>query len=101
MKRELWFTGPRRVELRQGAPLAAPTTGEVLARALHSGISQGTELLLYRGEGPRAFDPSLDAQGTELYPRRYGYGWVGQVVESAAAEFSVNVQTPAVAEVVP
>lgn len=80
--RELWFTGPRRVELRLGAPLPALSAGEVKARALHSGISQGTELLLYRGEGPRLFDPSLDAPGAMTYPRRYGYGWVGRVVES-------------------
>jgi threonine dehydrogenase-like Zn-dependent dehydrogenase len=86
MERELWFTGPRQVELRPGTPLPAPAPGEVLARALHSGISQGTELLLYRGEGPRAFDPSLDAPGAATYPRRYGYGWVGEIVESAAAK---------------
>jgi 2-desacetyl-2-hydroxyethyl bacteriochlorophyllide A dehydrogenase len=50
-------------------------------RALASGISQGTELLLYRGEGPTPFDPSLDPPGTPTYPRRYGYAWVGEVVE--------------------
>jgi 2-desacetyl-2-hydroxyethyl bacteriochlorophyllide A dehydrogenase len=88
MERELWFTGPRCVELRQGAPLPAPAAGEVVARALHSGISQGTELLLYRGEGPRAFDPSLDAPGVEIYPRRYGYAWIGEIVESATAELT-------------
>lgn len=88
MERELWFTGPRCVELRQGAPLPAPAPGEVVARALHSGISQGTELLLYRGEGPRTFDPSLDAPGVEIYPRRYGYAWIGEIVESAAADLT-------------
>ncbi|HEY5281214.1 MAG TPA: hypothetical protein VIM14_00350 [Polyangia bacterium] len=85
VERELWFIGPRSVELRQGAPLFAPAAGEVKARALHSGISQGTELLLYRGEGPRVFDPLLDAPGADLYPRRYGYSWVGEVVDSRAA----------------
>ena len=48
-------------------------------RALASGISQGTELLLYRGEGPAVFDPSLGDAAAETYPRRYGYAWVGQV----------------------
>lgn len=52
----------------------------MLVRALASGISQGTELLLYRGEGPKPFDPSLDAPGQATYPRRYGYAWVGEVV---------------------
>jgi 2-desacetyl-2-hydroxyethyl bacteriochlorophyllide A dehydrogenase len=82
--RELWFTGPRRVEVRRGAR-PAPGPGQVLARALVSGVSQGTELLLYRGEGPTPFDPSLDAPGTPTYPRRYGYQWVGEVVERGAA----------------
>ncbi len=81
-ERELWFTGPRRVELRPGEPLPPLAPGEVKARALHSGLSQGTELLLYRGQGPQRFDPSLDAPGTPLYPRRYGYSWVGEIVES-------------------
>jgi 2-desacetyl-2-hydroxyethyl bacteriochlorophyllide A dehydrogenase len=52
----------------------------VLARAIASGISQGTELLLYRGDGPTPFDPSLDPPGAPTYPRRYGYAWVGEVV---------------------
>lgn len=77
--RELWFTGPRVVEVREGA-VPEPTSGRVLARALASGVSQGTELLLYRGEGPAPFDPSLDAPGAPTYPRRYGYAWVGEVV---------------------
>src|SRR6185369_5043622 len=48
-------------------------------------VSQGTELLLYRGEGPTPFDPSLDASGAPTYPRRYGYAWVGEVVETQSA----------------
>ena len=54
--------------------------GRVLARAVASGISQGTELLLYRGEGREPFDPSLDRPGAPTYPRRYGYAWVGEVM---------------------
>jgi len=77
--RELWFTGPRAVEVRDGAPPHAGP-GQVLARAIASGISQGTELLLFRGEGPTPFDPSLDAPGAPTYPRRYGYSWVGEVI---------------------
>lgn len=53
-------------------------------RAIHSAISRGTELLLYRGEGPTPFDPSLGAEGVSVYPRRYGYAWVGRVVELGA-----------------
>jgi hypothetical protein len=81
--RELWFTAPGQVELREGA--TAPLhEGQLRARGLCSGISQGTELLLFKGEGPTPFDPSLDAPGSPTYPRRYGYAWVGEVTESRA-----------------
>jgi threonine dehydrogenase-like Zn-dependent dehydrogenase len=60
---------------------------------LASGVSQGTELLLYRGEGPARFDPTLGERdenrdetrsgtGTGTYPRRYGYAWVGEIVHA-------------------
>lgn len=89
LERALWFVEPRRVELR---PCPAPALGEgqVKARALCSGISQGTELLLYRGEGPTRFDPSLDGPDDPLYPRRYGYSWVGQIVESRALDLHLG-----------
>ncbi|HZU83054.1 MAG TPA: hypothetical protein VE987_09070, partial [Polyangiaceae bacterium] len=96
--RELWFTGPRSVEVRAGRPPAlAP--GQVLARAVASGVSQGTELLLYRGEGPTPFDPSLDEPGAPTYPRRYGYAWVGEVVAGpgAAADLPVGSRVFALA----
>src|SRR4051812_39259402 len=80
--RELWFTGPGSVEVRSSEGRSALSSGQVRVRALASGISQGTELLLYRGEGPMPFDPSLDVPGAPTYPRRYGYAWVGEVVES-------------------
>jgi 2-desacetyl-2-hydroxyethyl bacteriochlorophyllide A dehydrogenase len=83
-QRELWFVGPHAVELRDGPALREPAEGEIVARALVSGISQGTEMLLYRGEGPIPFDPSLDAEGAPTYPRRYGYAWVGEVIAAGA-----------------
>jgi 2-desacetyl-2-hydroxyethyl bacteriochlorophyllide A dehydrogenase len=96
--RELWFTGPRAVQVRTGR---GPTlgAGQVLARAIASGVSQGTELLLYRGEGKEPFDPSLDPPGAPTYPRRYGYAWVGEVVERAegVAGFPVGTRVFALA----
>src|SRR4051812_14837318 len=80
--RELWFTGPGSVEVRSREGRGALSSGQVRVRALASGISQGTELLLYKGEGPTPFDPSLDAPGAPTFPRRYGYAWVGEVTES-------------------
>jgi 2-desacetyl-2-hydroxyethyl bacteriochlorophyllide A dehydrogenase len=87
-RRELWFLGPRQVELRLADPPRPLAPGEVQVRALHSGISQGTELLLYRGQGPRIFDPSLDAPDVPIYPRRYGYAWVGRIVHSRAQGYA-------------
>jgi NADPH:quinone reductase-like Zn-dependent oxidoreductase len=80
--RELWFVAPGRVEVRHSEqrPLEP---GTVRARGLASGISQGTELLLFKGEGPVPFDPSLDAPGRATYPRRYGYAWVGEICEGS------------------
>ena len=79
--RALWFVAPRSVELRTET-LRAPGPRDVVVRGLASGVSQGTEMLLYRGEGPEVFDPSLAAPagaGESTYPRRYGYAWVGEI----------------------
>lgn len=69
----LWFEAPGRVVVREEG-LVVPAAGEVLVRGLASAVSQGTELLLVRGEGPTPFDPSM---GATTYPLRYGYAWVG------------------------
>jgi 2-desacetyl-2-hydroxyethyl bacteriochlorophyllide A dehydrogenase len=80
-ERALWFVGPRQIELRDEL-VRAPGPGEVRVNGIASGVSQGTELLLYRGEGPEVFDPSVgDGGATTTYPRRYGYAWVGEVSE--------------------
>jgi 2-desacetyl-2-hydroxyethyl bacteriochlorophyllide A dehydrogenase len=90
--RELWFVAPRAVEVRAGhEPVAGP--GQVLVRCVASSISQGTELLLYRGLGPTPFDPSLDLPGAPTYPRRYGYAWVGDVIARDAAVDGIEVGT--------
>jgi len=80
----LVFTAPRRVELRQD-PLPSPAADQLLVRTLVSGISPGTELLLYRGEAPQGLpaDEALPAlQGDLSFPVKYGYCAVGQVVQA-------------------
>jgi threonine dehydrogenase-like Zn-dependent dehydrogenase len=95
--RALWFVAPRKVELRDET-VRAPGPREVLVRALASGVSQGTELLLYRGEGPEVFDPSLALSGGPTYPRRYGYAWVGEVAAiGEGARFAVGTRVFALA----
>jgi len=95
--RELWFTAPGRVEIRAAVGPAPLGAEQLRARALASGLSQGTELLLFKGEGPTPFDPSLDAPGAPTYPRRYGYAWVGEVIESQSAEHPLGARVFALA----
>jgi threonine dehydrogenase-like Zn-dependent dehydrogenase len=90
--RALFHTAPRCVEIRE-VPAPRPAAGEVLVRTLCSGISGGTERLVYRGEVPAdlALDDTLDALGgTFSYPFAYGYACVGEVAESGQAVFAFH-----------
>jgi threonine dehydrogenase-like Zn-dependent dehydrogenase len=88
----LFHTGPRRVEIRE-LPLPRPAAGEVLVRTLRSGISGGTERLVYRGEIPAelALDDTIGALGgTFSYPFAYGYACVGEVAGSDQLVFAFH-----------
>ncbi len=90
--RALFHTAPRRVEIRE-LPTPRPGAGEVLVRTLSSGISGGTERLVYRGEIPAdlALDDTIDALGgTFSYPFAYGYACVGEVAESGQRVFAFH-----------
>src|ERR1700735_1208216 len=90
--RALFHTAPRCVEIRE-LPVPRPAAGEVLVRTLSSGISGGTERLVYRGEIPAdlALDDTIDALGgTFSYPFAYGYACVGEVAESGRAVFAFH-----------
>jgi threonine dehydrogenase-like Zn-dependent dehydrogenase len=74
-------------ELRE-VPLREPGPGQVLVRTLHSGISRGTETLVFRGEVPVDQRERMRApfQSGELPgPVAYGYLNVG-VVEAGPAD---------------
>lgn len=78
-----WLLEPGRGEIR-AEPLAAPQTGEVLVRTLYSGISRGTESLIFRGEVPPSEYHTMRApfQGGDFPgPVKYGYCNVGRVEE--------------------
>jgi threonine dehydrogenase-like Zn-dependent dehydrogenase len=80
------------VEIRE-VPTPRPAAGEVLVRAVCSGISGGTERLVYRGEIPAdlALDDTIDALGgTFSYPFAYGYACVGEVAESGESVFAFH-----------
>jgi threonine dehydrogenase-like Zn-dependent dehydrogenase len=80
------------VEIRE-LPAPRPAAGEVLVRTTRSGISGGTERLVYRGEVPADFalDDTIDAlTGTFSYPFAYGYACVGEVAESGQQVFAFH-----------
>jgi threonine dehydrogenase-like Zn-dependent dehydrogenase len=88
----LFHTAPRCVEIRELAT-PRPAAGEFLVRTLYSGISGGTERLVYRGEVPAelGLDDTIDALGgTFSYPFAYGYACVGQVAESGQTVFAFH-----------
>jgi threonine dehydrogenase-like Zn-dependent dehydrogenase len=90
--RALFHTAPRRVEIRE-LPAPRPLAGEVLVRTLSSGISGGTERLVYRGEIPAdlALDDTIGSLGgTFSYPFAYGYACVGEVAETGQRVFAFH-----------
>src|SRR6266568_3792363 len=92
--RALFHTAPRCVEIRE-LPTPRPAAGEVLVRTLCSGISSGTERLVYRGEIPAelALDDTIGALGgTFSYPDAcipIGEG----IGEGTAKRFSLSIRT--------
>jgi len=81
-----WTTAPGHGELRSHE-LTPPGPGEALVRALHSGISRGTELLVHRGGVPPAVAAAMRApfqEGELPGPVKYGYLSVGVVEEGPA-----------------
>lgn len=76
------FEAPERVALHEEA-LPEPSDGEVRVQTVVSGISPGTERLIYRGDAPKtlaadASFASMEGAGLE-FPLRYGYACVGVV----------------------
>jgi len=76
-----WISAPGRGELRR-EPLPAPGAGDVQVRTLYSGISRGTETLVFRGEVPASEHVRMRApfqMGDFPAPVKYGYASVGEV----------------------
>jgi threonine dehydrogenase-like Zn-dependent dehydrogenase len=81
--RAFWVVEPGRGEIRDTA-LPAPGPGEVRVRALNSGISRGTETLVFRGAVPPSQYAVMRAphqEGDFPGPVKYGYLSVGVVEE--------------------
>ena len=84
----LLHVGPRTVR-SDTVQLDSPSEKQVVAKALYSSISLGTETLIFNGdiETGISLDSSLTAlqEQSVAYPFTYGYCWVG-VVEAIGAE---------------
>ena len=81
--RAFWVAAPGRGEIRT-EPLGLPAAGEVLVRTLFSGISRGTESLVFRGRVPPSEFERMRAPfqgGNFPGPVKYGYASVGEVEE--------------------
>ena len=82
-----WVVGASVGEVR---PVSLPVPGpdEVLVRTLHSGVSRGTESLVFRGQVPPSQHAAMRApfqEGDFPAPVKYGYLSVG-VVEQGPAD---------------
>ena len=81
--RQFWVRSPGLGEI-VAAPLSPRQEGEALVRALYSGISRGTEALVFRGEVPASQREAMRApfqEGSFPGPVKYGYASVGEVLE--------------------
>jgi 2-desacetyl-2-hydroxyethyl bacteriochlorophyllide A dehydrogenase len=79
--RAFWIVEPGHGEIRD-EQVALPQSDEVLIRALFSGISRGTESLVFRGCVPRSEWQRMRAPfqaGNFPAPVKYGYSMVGRV----------------------
>lgn len=81
--RAFWIQEPGRGEIRENR-LHRLTQGEVRVRSLFSGISRGTEALVFRGEVPESQHGAMRCpfqEGDFPGPVKYGYMNVGMVEE--------------------
>ncbi|HET6212689.1 MAG TPA: zinc-binding alcohol dehydrogenase [Micromonosporaceae bacterium] len=85
--RACWLRSPGHAEIRPVA-LSAPGPGEVLVRTLYSGISRGTETLVFQGGVPVSQYSVMRApfqEGDFPGPVKYGYLNVGVVEQGPPA----------------
>lgn len=81
--RALWYAEPLKVELRSER-LEVPSCDMALVRTLYSGVSRGTERLVFTGNVPESEFQSMRAPlqvGDFPFPVKYGYCATGVVEE--------------------
>jgi threonine dehydrogenase-like Zn-dependent dehydrogenase len=91
--RAFWITAPNRGEIRVEA-LPSPTAEQALVRTLYTGISRGTETLVFGGHVPPSEHARMRAPfqtGDFPAPVKYGYCNVGVVEQGPATLRGRNV----------
>src|SRR5688572_21082088 len=82
LARAFWIAAPGTGEIRT-EPLPVAATGEAIVQALFSGVSRGTEALVFRGGVPPSEHERMRAPfqaGSFPGPVKYGYASVGRVL---------------------
>jgi 2-desacetyl-2-hydroxyethyl bacteriochlorophyllide A dehydrogenase len=85
MPRALWVTAPGQVEMREEE--LCPGDRDLVIETLYSGISRGTEALVFRGGVPASEFERMRCPmqaGEFPFPVKYGYAAVGRVVAGEA-----------------
>jgi 2-desacetyl-2-hydroxyethyl bacteriochlorophyllide A dehydrogenase len=87
----VWFPAAGVAEIRTEPPQPVGPT-DVRVRATVSGLSAGSELLVYRGLAPSDLPPDLPTvEGDFRFPIKFGYASVGTVVEVGAEVAGLEV----------
>src|SRR5215813_1973284 len=79
--RAFWLAEPGRGEIRSET-MPPPDNGDVVIRTLYSGISRGTESLVFQGRVPPSEFARMRApfqSGEFPAPVKYGYASVGEI----------------------
>lgn len=91
----LWYVEESRAELRP-SNVPEPKAGEVLVKAHFSGISRGTERLVFNGRIPRSEHTRMRCpyqEGAFPFPVKYGYALAGEIVDGPAEALGQRVFT--------
>lgn len=89
----LWYVAPGEAELRP-ATIGDLRPGDALVRSLYSGLSRGTERLIFEGKVPEMEWSRMKApaqEGEFPFPVKYGYSAVGVAEEGPAEIKGKNV----------
>ena len=84
--RALWYVAPGKCEIRT-TELRDPGPDDVVIRTHSSGVSRGTESLVFLGQVPESEWSRMAAphqEGGFPFPVKYGYALVGEVTQGAA-----------------